>query len=158
MRYVLLLGVASLVALFDQLSKWALTASLDLYEGVVVTGFFNLVHVRNYGAAFGFLNNPGSTWQTWLFVGATVLAAAVILWLTAKSEAGESLLVAALGAILGGAVGNLVDRLRVGAVVDFLDFHLAGAHWPAFNVADIAICTGAGLMALLMLRRPPQKN
>ncbi|MDL2207818.1 signal peptidase II [Desulfovibrio sp. OttesenSCG-928-M16] len=152
MRYCIVLGLTLVIGVLDQICKWAVTASLALHEGVPITSFFNLVHVRNYGAAFGFLNDPSLSWQTWLFAGAAVLAAVLILWLTHKAAAHEWLLFTALGCILGGAVGNLVDRLRLGAVVDFLDFHYAGMHWPAFNVADMAICLGAGLTILVLLR------
>ena len=109
-----------------------------------MTSFFNLVLVFNAGAAFSFLANAGG-WQKWFFV---VLASGISLWLVAmlRQHAGERLMALALSLILGGAIGNVIDRLRFDAVVDFLDFHLAGAHWPAFNVADSAITVGVVLM------------
>ena len=136
--------LAVVVIVLDQLSKtWAL-GSLRMAEQVVVTSFFNLVLVFNAGAAFSFLANAGG-WQKWFFV---VLASGISLWLVAmlRQHAGERLLALALSLILGGAIGNVIDRLRFDAVVDFLDFHLAGAHWPAFNVADSAITVGVVLM------------
>ena len=104
------------------------------------------------GAAFGFLNRSDIEWQFWLFLAAAVLAGGVILWLTRAAERGSHLFVAGMGLILGGAAGNLLDRIRFRAVVDFLDFHVAGWHWPAFNVADIAICCGAFLACFTVLR------
>ncbi|MDL2279589.1 signal peptidase II [Desulfovibrio sp. OttesenSCG-928-G11] len=152
-RHHFIIGLALVVMLLDQTSKWAVTRTLALHEWLEISPFFNLVHVRNYGAAFGFLNDPSLSWQPWLFGGAAVLAAGLILWLARQAAPDEKLLFTALGCILGGAIGNLLDRLRLGAVVDFLDFHYADLHWPAFNVADMALCAGAGLTALLLLRR-----
>lgn len=159
MRYRLILGLAVLVAAADQISKELVNSALVLNESVPLTGFLNLVNIRNYGAAFGFLNDPSSTWQIWLFCGAGLLAAAVILFIAKSADERERPLFTALGLILGGAAGNLADRLRLGAVVDFLDFHYADMHWPAFNVADMAICLGAGLLILCMPRkqRAPEK-
>lgn len=156
MRYRLIFTLAALIVLADQAGKWAVEQFVRPLETIAVTGFFNLVYVRNHGAAFGFLNDPDMTWQFWLFLAATLIAVCVILFIARKAEENERLLFVALGGILGGAVGNLIDRVRYRAVVDFLDFHLAGWHWPAFNLADIAICVGAGLAALLILR-PPQR-
>ena len=148
LRYRILFGAACGVALLDQLVKAWVTAVIPLYgSGSVVPGFFDLVNIRNRGAAFGFIE-----WQFWLFLAAAVLAGGVILWLTRAAERGSHLFVAGMGLILGGAAGNLLDRIRFRAVVDFLDFHVAGWHWPAFNVADIAICCGAFLACFTVLR------
>jgi signal peptidase II len=113
-------------------------------ESQSVTSFFNLVLVYNSGAAFSFLAGAGG-WQKWFFV---VLALGISVWLLSmlRHHAQERLMPAALSLILGGAIGNVIDRLRFDAVVDFLDFHLAGYHWPAFNVADSAIFVGVALM------------
>ncbi|MDR0339430.1 MAG: signal peptidase II [Desulfovibrio sp.] len=157
MRYCFIIGPALCVAILDQWSKQAVVEFLPLHDGIVLTSFFNLAHVRNYGAAFGFLNDPSLNFQIWLFSGATLLAAVLILSMAGKAPPRAHGLFIALGAILGGAAGNLVDRLRLGAVVDFLDFHYAGYHWPAFNVADIAICVGAALTALFLFKNPPPK-
>lgn len=156
MRYRLIILLAVLLVMLDQASKWLVMSNLAPHESIMVTGFFNLVHVYNYGAAFGFLNDPDSSWQRWLFTGATLLAAVTILVVAKHADKREKALFIALGCILGGAFGNLVDRLRLGAVMDFLDLHYAGWHWPAFNVADIAICAGAALMALCILRQQPE--
>ena len=158
MRYRIILILAFVLTALDQISKWFVEQHIPLYKQITVTGFFNLVNVRNYGAAFGFLNDPSSSWQIWLFLGATVLASVVIFIVAKGAEAKDTPLFFALGCILGGAAGNLIDRIRLGSVVDFLDIHLAGWHWPAFNVADIAICVGAGLTALLMFRSAGPKS
>jgi len=138
------LALAALVLVLDQASKAWVLASFRLMESQVVTPFFNLVFVFNSGAAFSFLAGAGG-WQKWFFVA---LALGISLWLLGmlRRHARERLLPAALALILGGAIGNVIDRLRFDAVVDFLDFHWAGYHWPAFNVADSAITLGVALM------------
>lgn len=151
MRYLVIFALAALVAVLDQWTKWLVDLYIQPLEVIAVTGFFNLVNIRNYGAAFGFLSDPETTWQTWLFIGATFLASLVILGVAKGAKAKDHLLFTALGLILGGAVGNCIDRIRWRGVVDFLDFHLAGWHWPAFNVADTAICCGALMAACLIL-------
>jgi len=140
-RWLLLAGF---FIVLDQVSKAWVLASFRLMESQIVTPFCNLVLVFNSGAAFSFLAGAGG-WQKWFFV---VLALGISLWLVTllRRHAGERLLPTALSLILGGAIGNLIDRLRFDAVVDFLDFHLAGYHWPAFNVADSAITVGVALM------------
>lgn len=154
-RYGYITLLAALVALLDQGSKLWVRASIPLHTEIpVIQGFFSLVHVRNRGAAFGFLNRHDIEWQFWLFLAATVLAAVVIAVLARQAQNHERLFFTALGLIMGGAVGNLIDRIRHRAVVDFLDFYVGNWHWPAFNVADIAICCGAVLALLLSWRRP----
>ncbi len=140
------LALAALVVVLDQASKLWILGSLRLFETLQVTSFFNLVLVLNSGAAFSFLAGAGG-WQKWFFVG---LALVICTWLLGllRRHAAERLLPAALSLILGGALGNVIDRLRFDAVVDFLDFYAAGYHWPAFNVADSAITVGVGLMLL----------
>ena len=155
MRYKIILGLALALAALDQWTKHLVVTGIAPHESIGLTGFFNLVHVRNLGAAFGFLNDPSIRWQMWLFMGVAVLAAVIIFWIAKSAREEERMLFVGLGSILGGAVGNAVDRVRLGAVVDFLDLHYAGWHWPAFNVADMAICFGAGLTALLVLRNNP---
>jgi signal peptidase II len=128
----------------DQASKQVILAQFALHESLTITPFFNLVLVFNSGAAFSFLADAGG-WQKWFFV---VLAFVISGWLGVllHRHRGERLLSLALSLIIAGALGNVVDRLRFGAVVDFLDFHFAGYHWPAFNVADSCICIGVALM------------
>ena len=138
------LALALLVLVLDQISKGWVLANFRLMDRQIVTSFFNLVLVFNAGASFSFLADAGG-WQKWFFVA---LALGISLWLLSllRKHAQERLMPAALSLILGGAIGNVVDRLRFDAVVDFLDFHLAGYHWPAFNVADSAIFVGVALM------------
>jgi signal peptidase II len=138
------LGLAGTVVALDQIAKAWIVAAFRLHEALAVTPFFDLVFVFNPGAAFSFLRDAGG-WQKWLFVA---LALVISAWLVGllRRHARERLQPAALALILGGALGNVVDRLRYDAVVDFLDFHWAGYHFPAFNVADSAITVGVALM------------
>ena len=161
MRYRYIILLAALIAALDQASKFAVERSIAPHDVIPLTGFFNLVNVRNRGAAFGFLNDPNMQWQFWFFCAATLLAVVVVFYIARSASEKDKTLFFSLGCILGGAVGNLTDRIRYRAVVDFLDFHYAGWHWPAFNVADVAICIGAGLAALLIWRapaRPPKDS
>lgn len=147
-RYLIVYGIGLLSIIADQFTKWLTVQHIPLWNGFpVIPDFFNLVHVLNRGAAFGFLNNTETSWQIWLFSGAAI-AACIAVHLMARSAKPNKILFIALGFILGGAVGNLIDRIRIGAVIDFLDFYYKNYHWPAFNVADICICVGAGLMLL----------
>jgi signal peptidase II len=149
-RVVPWLALAVLVALADQASKSAVSASLRIGGAREITGFFNLVLAHNRGAAFSFLSDAGG-WQRMLFIGIAVLATAVIVVMLVR-HSGERLFSAGLALILGGALGNLWDRIVLGYVVDFLDFHALGWHFWAFNLADSAITVGAGLLILDGLR------
>jgi len=140
------LAVAAAIVVLDQLTKGAISASLRPGEVREITAFFNLVLVYNRGAAFSFLSDAGG-WQRGVFIGIAVLAATVIGFLLAKHP-GERLFCAGLALILGGALGNVWDRVTLGQVVDFLDFHALGWHFWAFNVADSAISVGAALVVL----------
>jgi signal peptidase II len=145
-RSVRWFGLAAAVIVLDYLTKWVVLASFAPGERRAVTGFFNLVLAFNKGAAFSLLADaPG--WQGPLLAGFALIAAVFVSWLLLR-PGGRRLYHAGLALILGGALGNLVDRLRFGHVVDFLDFHAFGWHWPAFNVADSAICIGAALVIL----------
>ena len=138
--------LAAAVVAADQATKSMVLARFSLGEGVVVTPYFNLVLVYNKGAAFSFLSDaPG--WQTPLLVAFAVVAIGIVGTLLLRSR-GRALFCTGLALILGGALGNVIDRLRFGQVVDFLDFHAGGWHWPAFNVADSAITIGAVLLIL----------
>jgi signal peptidase II len=135
---------AALVVAADRLAKWAALAWLRPGEPLEVAGFFNLVLVFNRGAAFSFLASaPG--WQTPFFVAVALAASGIVSWMLWRDPS-RRLLCAGLALILGGALGNLWDRLAYGHVVDFLDFHAMGWHWPAFNVADSAISVGAAIV------------
>ena len=144
------LAIAALVVVADQLSKSAISASLRLGEVREVTGFFNLVLAHNRGAAFSFLSDAGG-WQRLLFIAIAVAATAFIVVMLARHSS-ERLFSAGLALILGGALGNLWDRIALGHVVDFLDFHAFGWHFWAFNLADSAITVGAALLILDSLR------
>jgi signal peptidase II len=145
------LGIAVIVILADQLTKIAVNKVFSYGEGRVITPFFNLVLVYNKGAAFSFLSAAGG-WQRWAFTALGVVAALVICYLL-KRHATQKLFCTALALIMGGALGNVIDRLLYGHVIDFLDFHVGGWHWPAFNLADSAICVGAALLVFDELRR-----
>jgi signal peptidase II len=146
------LGIAFIVILFDQLSKITITRLFELGEDKVVTGFFNLTLAYNRGAAFSFLSNQGG-WQRYFFTAIALGAVAFILYML-RRHAGQRLFCWSLALIMGGALGNLIDRLVYGHVIDFLDFHLAGwGHFPAFNIADSAITIGAILFIFDELRR-----
>jgi len=145
-------ALAIAVIVLDQLSKAWVGALLLPGEGVALTSFFNLVLVFNRGAAFSFLADADG-WQKWFFV-ALALGISVYIALLLRRQAAERLLSTALALVLGGALGNVIDRLRFGAVVDFLDVHAAGWHWPAFNVADSAICVGVALLLWQQLKEP----
>lgn len=141
------LWLSLLVIMLDQVTKTWVQGVFVPYESVTVLPFFNLVLVFNEGAAFSFLSDAGG-WQRWFFVLlACGVSVALALWLS-KLDPRERVEAWALGLVIGGAVGNVIDRVWLGKVVDFLDFHWAGYHWPAFNVADIAISCGVVLLLL----------
>jgi signal peptidase II len=139
-------GLAAVVIALDQASKLWVLAAFAPRETLEVLPFFNLVLVFNAGAAFSFLAGAGG-WQKWFFVA---LALAISAWIVVmlRRHRDDTLQSTALALVMGGALGNVIDRLRFDAVVDFLDFHVAGCHWPAFNVADSAITVGVGLLVL----------
>jgi signal peptidase II len=145
------LGLAAIVLLLDQLSKITIIKTFQYQQSISITSFFNLVYARNEGAAFSFLANQ-SGWQRYFFTAIGVVAAVFIIYLLSK-HAGQKLYSLALALILGGAIGNVIDRVMYGYVVDFLDFYWRNYHFPAFNVADSAICLGAALFILDELRR-----
>lgn len=150
------LALAALLVLLDQFTKVLIVGSLQLGDGFAVTSFFNIVRVHNTGAAFSFLAQAGG-WQRWFFTGLGLAAAVFIVWLLHRHP-GQRLFGFAMACVLGGAVGNVIDRVIYGHVVDFLDFHALGLHFPAFNVADSAITVGAACLILdelLRVRRSP---
>lgn len=145
------LGLAFVLLLLDQFTKLLILGYYHLGESTLVTGFLNIVRVHNSGAAFSFLAS-GSGWQRWLFTGIAVAAVIFILFML-RSHAGQKLFSFAMACILSGAIGNLIDRLLHGYVIDFLDFHWHRWHFPAFNVADSAITIGAACLILDELLR-----
>lgn len=145
------LGLALIILIVDQFTKVLILGYFQLGDSSTVTSFFNLVRVHNVGAAFSFL--AGATgWQRWFFTGIGVAAALFLLWML-RSHADKPLFAFALACILGGAVGNVIDRLLHGYVIDFLQLHYAGWYFPSFNVADSAITIGAAALILDELRR-----
>ena len=145
------LGIALITLLLDQVTKIVVIGSFQLGESLPMTSFFNMVRVHNPGAAFSFLADAGG-WQRWFFTGLGTVAALVMIYLL-RMHAGQTLFCLALSLLLGGAVGNVIDRVLYSHVIDFLDFHYAGWHFPAFNVADSAITLGAGMLILDELLR-----
>ena len=140
------LSISAIVVAFDLYSKHLIQQHFVFGDLHSVTSFFDLVRYHNEGSAFGFLNDAGG-WQKWFFNGISIVASVVIIYLL-KKHTNEKLFCAGLALVLGGAIGNLYDRITLGYVVDFLNFHLNNHYWPAFNVADSAICVGVGLLLL----------
>ena len=140
------LWLSGLVIILDQASKWVMMSWLSLYETVAVIPFFNLTMAHNTGAAFSFLAQAGG-WQRWFFVGLSVLISiGLLIWLTKLAKTNMEAISVSL--ILGGAIGNVIDRIYFGYVIDFLDVYYGTHHWPAFNIADSAIVIGAGILIL----------
>ena len=152
-RLRLAAAVATGVLAADQASKLVVERAMELHETIELLPFFALTYVRNTGAAFGVLAAAPPAVRLPLFVVVTVAAVGALVSLVRRTPAEQRGLVAALGAVLGGALGNLVCRLRYGDVIDFLDLHWGGLHWPAFNVADSAITVGVAVILLRGLRR-----
>lgn len=146
------LWLAALVLILDQITKVMVMTRLTAYQDVIpITGFFNLVHVHNTGAAFSlFADQPG--WQRGFFMVVGLVAASLMIYLLRKTR-GRTLFSLALALILGGAIGNVIDRALYGHVIDFLDFYLGDWHWPSFNVADSGISVGAVLLVLDSFRK-----
>lgn len=145
------LGLALILLIADQFTKILILGDYQLGDSTVVTSFFNIVRAHNTGAAFSFLADA-SGWQRWFFTGIGVVAVGVILWML-KAHPGQKLFSFAMACILGGAVGNVIDRVCYGYVVDFLDFYWGTWHFPAFNIADSAISVGAACLILDELLR-----
>jgi signal peptidase II len=143
------------VLILDQLTKYLIQTHVRLYSTItVIPGFFNITQVRNRGAAFGILASTNGYWRSLFFITVTLVAIAVIASLIWKTR--ERLLLIAFALIAGGAVGNLVDRIRYGEVVDFIQWYVKSYYWPSFNIADSAISVGVGLLVIEMLLKKPQ--
>ena len=150
------LGLAALVVVLDQITKLWVSNTFVYGESLAILSIFNLVSARNAGAAFSFLSDAGG-WQRWLFSVIAVVASGWIVWLL-RRHAQQKLFCFALALILGGALGNLIDRIAYGYVVDFLDFYWDTYHFPAFNLADSAITCGAALLLWEGFMNKPEKN
>ena len=143
-KYGLFATTAVGVLVVDQLTKYWIDSSMVLHDSIpVLNGFFNITYVRNPGAAFGFLADASPAFRYAFFLAVNIIAIALILSYIRKAGKKESRMILSLSLIMAGAVGNLIDRVRFGEVVDFLDFYIGSIHWPAFNVADSSITVGA---------------
>jgi len=147
--------LSAVIIVLDVWTKWLVVKRIDLHEAIpVIPDFFQLVHVRNTGAAFGIGANASSKIVPLLLNAGAIVVFCVVVVYALRSAITDRVLQTGLHLILGGAIGNLVDRFRFGYVVDFLDVYVGTHHWPAFNVADSAICIGIGLLFLDMKKRP----
>ncbi|PHR51834.1 signal peptidase II [Cycloclasticus sp.] len=145
------LGLSLLVIVLDQVSKLWVVASFSLYESIDVMPFVNLTYVHNKGAAFSFLSTAGG-WQRWFFVAiASIATLILVIWLS-RLKPKEKWMAVSLSLILGGAIGNLYDRVAYGYVIDFIDVYYNSYHWPVFNIADSAISIGVVMMLIDMIR------
>jgi signal peptidase II len=154
-KYLLAGMIIGSVLVLDQLTKYLIVTRVRLYSVLtVIPGFFNLTNVRNRGAAFGIFSGAPVIWRSLFFITITIVALAVIAMLIRKTH--ERLLLIAFSLIGGGAAGNLIDRLRNGEVVDFIQWYFKSYYWPSFNIADTAISIGVGLLVLDMLLKKPQ--
>ncbi len=158
-KYPLAAIITTVVLIFDLITKVAIRDKMALWtSATIIPGFFNLVHVVNKGAAFGFLNRGDITWQRTFFIVVTLVALGAISFLLKSTDENDKFQIIGLGCILGGAVGNLIDRIFYSEVTDFLDFYIGSYHWPAFNIADIAICIGAFAMIISMYRNKSDES
>ena len=158
-RYALALSLSGAVLLLDLLTKWLVMSQMELWESrPIIDGFFDLVYATNRGAAFGFLNRMDITWQTTFLIVVNLAAVALMLHMLHRASDRETFLITGLGLVLGGALGNLIDRVRFGQVVDFLDIYVGEWHWPAFNVADIGISLGAFCLIFSLYQKKPHAS
>lgn len=156
-RFLILAVLTPLILIFDQLTKLYIDRTMKLYQSIpVIDGLFSITYLRNRGAAFSFLSE--ASWRLPFFMAATLIAIIAILVAFRKLHDDQQLAAVSLTLILSGAVGNLIDRVRMGEVIDFLDVYWKTHHWPAFNVADSAICVGVALLALDMFREERNKG
>ena len=150
-RWFLFSLISACGLVVDQVTKLYIDRTMTLYQSIpVIDGFFNIFYIRNKGAAFSFLSN--ASWRLPFFIAVSVVASLVIIVALNKLREDQKLAQVSLSMIFSGAVGNLIDRVRLGEVIDFLDVYWRTHHWPAFNVADSLICVGVALLALDMLR------
>lgn len=154
LKYLVLLSVTGSIISLDQLTKHLITQRFHLGESIeLISGFFNLTYVRNPGAAFGLLGHLDASVRVPFFIVVPIIALGVIFYVFRKVEDSDLKLACALSLVIGGAFGNLIDRAAYNYVIDFLDFHWDLSHFPAFNVADIAICVGVGFLILDIIQK-----
>ena len=151
-KYRLLLIIAPLVVVFDQVTKVLIIRRVPLHKSfTIIPDFLNITHIQNSGVAFGVFSRQSFDMKQLLLMGASLLAVCLIFYFYHKSVHESRIMMSAFALIFGGAVGNLIDRFRIGRVVDFIDVHVGNLHWPSFNVADSAINVGAVLFAYCLL-------
>ena len=158
-KYLRLAIIAGLVVLADQFTKALILKNLPLHHSIpIITGIFDITHVRNPGGAFGLLAGMGAVGRTIVFLFISSLAVGLILYFYIKTPIHYGFLAAGFALIFGGAIGNLIDRIRYGAVIDFLDFYIGRHHWPAFNIADSAISVGIFIFLYhLVFKKMPEE-
>ena len=156
-KYRKLAFVAGLIIIIDQITKAVILNFLPLYRSIeVIPGFFSLTHIQNPGGAFGFMSNQSSSLLNIIFLFVVSLAICLIFYFYITTPKKHTLLATGIALIFGGAIGNMIDRIRLGKVVDFLDFYIGNLHWPAFNVADSAISVGIVIFLFhLLFRKMP---
>jgi signal peptidase II len=148
-----LLPIGGLILLLDQITKFLILYRFPLHSGMeVIPGFFNIVHVRNPGAAFSLMASAPAIWRQFFFIGLTIVVVIALIYSYSKVAKEDLWTKTSYTLIVSGAVGNLIDRVRLGEVIDFLDVYIGSYHWPAFNVADSAITAGAIMLLLSLLR------
>jgi signal peptidase II len=157
-KYKKLAVIAGLVVVFDQITKLIISNNMHLYQSItVVPGLFNITHIHNPGGAFGFMAGQSPAIRTLLFLVVSVFAVGFIFYFYANTPRTHPWLASGLALIFGGAIGNLIDRARMGKVIDFLDVYIRQLHWPAFNIADSAITVGMGIFIFhLMFKKMPE--
>ena len=151
------LWISVVVFIADQYSKFSVLENIELYQAIQVLPFFNLTHVYNYGAAFSFLHDAGG-WQRWFFTIVAFAVSALVLWWLKQTTLQQKILPIAFSLIIGGAIGNAFDRLVHGYVIDFLVLYYQDWYWPAFNLADSAICVGAVLLVIDMFKNKEEAH
>jgi len=153
-KYVKLAYISGIVVIADQLTKWAVIKLITLYDMVVVIpGFFNLVHIQNTGGAFGMFAGQQNFFQRFIFLAVTIVAICLIVYLYKNTPEEYPILSFGFSLIFGGAIGNMIDRIRFGRVTDFLDIYIGNLHWPAFNIADSAITVGMIIFGFYIIFR-----
>jgi signal peptidase II len=156
-QYTKLAVISGLVIILDQITKIFILKTLPLYHSItIIPGFFNITHIHNPGGAFGFMAHQNSSLRSFLFILLALIAVCLIFYFYKSTNRTHPFLASGFALILGGAIGNLIDRIRFGKVVDFLDFYVHSYHWPAFNVADSAITVGVTIFIFhLLFRKMP---
>lgn len=153
-KYHLTLMTSGMVIILDQITKYLVVKNMSLHQSIaIIPNFFNLTYLRNTGAAFGFLAGDRSLGRVLFFSLFSILAIGFLIYLLKTLRSTQKITLLSLSLILGGAIGNLIDRLRLGEVIDFLDLHWYDWHWPAFNIADSTITIGLMILLYQMLRK-----